>query len=240
LTEITAHGNDIRSNAEVFKGTHNGTMCNCTLTRVLLSQFSSSAEAPVANPANQAPLKLDADKLTATLRNLHVIDAWRISRTLQQRKQLLRGKKPVDALDAKLARDYLQAQTRAEERHAQHALVCSCIFDDKLPISAKRVDIAALISQHQVVVLCGETGSGKTTQLPKICLELGRGKRGLIGCTQPRRIAARSLSTRLSQELGAYGQQSTAFKIRFNDRTDANTLVKIACCCQKFIPIRSC
>ncbi len=192
-----------------------------------MSQFSSSVEAPVASSVNQAPVKLDADKLTGTLHNLLVTDARRISRTLQQRKQLLRSKKPVDALDAKLARDYLQAQTRAEERNARHALVASCTFDDALPISAKRADIAALIAQHQVVVLCGETGSGKTTQLPKICLELGRGKRGLIGCTQPRRIAARSLSTRLSQELGSYGQQSTAFKIRFNDRTDANTLVKI-------------
>ncbi len=171
--------------------------------------------------------KLDAAKLTATLHNLLVADARRINRALQQRKQLLRSKKPVDAIDIKLARDYAQAQTRAHERHARHALVATCTFDDALPISAKRADIAALIAQHQVVVLCGETGSGKTTQLPKICLELGRGKRGLIGCTQPRRIAARSLSTRLSQELGVYGQQSTAFKIRFNDRTDANTLVKI-------------
>ena len=127
---------------------------------------------------------------------LSVQDARRLHRTLQQRKQLLRSKKPTDALEVKLTRDYATAQSRAQERLERHARVATCTFDDNLPISAKRADIAALIARNQVVVLCGETGSGKTTQLPKICLELGRGKRGLIGCTQPRRIAARAVATR--------------------------------------------
>ena len=74
-------------------------------------------------------------------------------------------------------------------------------YDDALPINARRIEIAKAINDHQVIVVCGETGSGKTTQLPKICLELGRGCAGLIGHTQPRRIAARATASRIAQEL---------------------------------------
>src|SRR5665647_2642260 len=74
-------------------------------------------------------------------------------------------------------------------------------FPPELPVSTRKDEIAAAITRHQVVIVCGETGSGKTTQLPKICLELGRGVAGLIGHTQPRRIAARSVASRIAQEL---------------------------------------
>ena len=90
-------------------------------------------------------------------------------------------------------------------------------FPPDLPVNQRKDEIAAAIRDNQVVIVCGETGSGKTTQLPKICLELGRGVSGLIGHTQPRRIAARATATRIAQELkselGAVG-----FKIRFTDR----------------------
>jgi ATP-dependent helicase HrpA len=100
-------------------------------------------------------------------------------------------------------------------------------FDDALPISARRAEIAAMIAAHQVCVVCGETGSGKTTQLPKICLELGRGAAGMIGHTQPRRIAARSVAARIAEELrvplgGAVGAQ-----VRFNDQTSEATAIKL-------------
>src|SRR5690606_16759864 len=75
------------------------------------------------------------------------------------------------------------------------------VYDDQLPVSAQRAAIAAAIRDHQVVIIAGETGSGKTTQIPKICLELGRGTRGLIGHTQPRRLAARSVAARIADEL---------------------------------------
>ena len=75
-------------------------------------------------------------------------------------------------------------------------------YPEQLPISARRADIAAAIRDHQVVIVAGETGSGKTTQLPKICLELGRGVRGMIGHTQPRRLAARTVAARIAEELG--------------------------------------
>ena len=100
-------------------------------------------------------------------------------------------------------------------------------FSDDLPIAARRDEIAALIAQHQVVIVCGETGSGKTTQLPKICLALGRGTAGLIGCTQPRRIAARSLAMRLTHELAGAPSHAVGYKIRFQDHTQPDAFVKI-------------
>jgi ATP-dependent helicase HrpA len=99
-------------------------------------------------------------------------------------------------------------------------------YPDDLPITKRRNDIAAAIRDHQVVVVCGETGSGKTTQLPKICLELGRGVDGLIGHTQPRRLAARTLAARIASELGAQGT-AVGHKIRFSDRTSDDTYVKL-------------
>lgn len=100
-------------------------------------------------------------------------------------------------------------------------------FDDSLPINAQREAIAAAIRTHQVIVLCGETGSGKTTQLPKICLSLGLGAAGLIGHTQPRRIAARSVATRIAVELGATVGGQVGYKVRFSDRVGPDAVVKL-------------
>jgi len=96
-----------------------------------------------------------------------------------------------------------------------------------LPVVDRRVDIAAAISQHQVVIVAGETGSGKTTQLPKICLELGRGVNGVIGHTQPRRIAARAVAERIAEELHTPLGEAIGYKVRFTDRANDNTLVKV-------------
>ncbi len=100
-------------------------------------------------------------------------------------------------------------------------------FQADLPVNEKRAEIAELIRQHQVVIVCGETGSGKTTQLPKICLELGRGAAGLIGHTQPRRLAARSVASRLAQELQTQVGAGVGVKIRFQDRTSPESWVKL-------------
>jgi ATP-dependent helicase HrpA len=100
-------------------------------------------------------------------------------------------------------------------------------YDEALPVNARREEIARAIAQHQVVVVCGETGSGKTTQLPKICLELGRGCQGLIGHTQPRRIAARATATRIAQELKSELGRYVGFKIRFTDRASPDTYIKL-------------
>jgi len=100
-------------------------------------------------------------------------------------------------------------------------------FPPELPVSEKRDEIARAIMQNQAVVICGETGSGKTTQLPKICLELGRGIAGMIGHTQPRRIAARSVCARIAQELHTRVGQHVAYKIRFSDNVSDNTNIKL-------------
>jgi ATP-dependent helicase HrpA len=100
-------------------------------------------------------------------------------------------------------------------------------YDDELPVSARRAEIAEAIEKNQVVIVCGETGSGKTTQLPKICLELGRGAGGLIGHTQPRRIAARATATRIAQELKSEPGRAVGFKIRFTDRTSPDSYIKL-------------
>ena len=100
-------------------------------------------------------------------------------------------------------------------------------FPEDLPIAQHRDRIAQLIAAHPVTIVCGETGSGKTTQLPKICLAIGRGAKGIIGCTQPRRIAARSLANRLAQELPAFPRGFVGHKIRFQDATKRDTIVKV-------------
>ena len=94
-------------------------------------------------------------------------------------------------------------------------------------MSGRREEIAAALAAHQVIIVCGETGSGKTTQLPKICLQLGRGQRGLIGHTQPRRIAATSTAKRIAQELGSPPGMHVGFKVRFNDTLSSGAWVKL-------------
>lgn len=100
-------------------------------------------------------------------------------------------------------------------------------YPEDLPVAARRGDIAAAIRDHQVVIVAGETGSGKTTQLPKICLELGRGIEGLIGHTQPRRIAARSVAERIAEELNTELGTAVGYQVRFTDHSSASTLVKV-------------
>jgi ATP-dependent helicase HrpA len=100
-------------------------------------------------------------------------------------------------------------------------------YPEELPVSARRNDIASAIRDHQVIIVCGETGSGKTTQLPKICLELGRGRKGMIGHTQPRRLAATSVAKRIAQELNTEIGDWVGYQIRFNERSSGNTAVKL-------------
>jgi ATP-dependent helicase HrpA len=100
-------------------------------------------------------------------------------------------------------------------------------FPPELPICAHREELAAALRAHQVVIVCGETGSGKTTQLPKICLDIGRGAAGLIGHTQPRRIAARATAARIAQEIGCELGDAVGYKIRFTDRAGPRTCVKL-------------
>ena len=100
-------------------------------------------------------------------------------------------------------------------------------YPEDLPVAARRQEIAAAIAAHPVVIVAGETGSGKTTQLPKICLELGRGSNGLIGHTQPRRLAARTVAARIAGELGVAVGGLVGYRVRFSDQTSGNTAIKL-------------
>ncbi|GAB2728122.1 ATP-dependent RNA helicase HrpA [Nocardia thraciensis] len=118
--------------------------------------------------------------------------------------------------------------TAAEQRvAARRAAVPHIAYPEQLPVSARREDIAKAIAENQVVVVAGETGSGKTTQIPKICLELGRGIRGTIGHTQPRRLAARTVAERIAEELGTELGDVVGYTVRFTDQASERTLVKL-------------
>ncbi|WP_028104842.1 ATP-dependent RNA helicase HrpA [Pseudoduganella violaceinigra] len=126
-------------------------------------------------------------------------------------------------------RERESAEQRAE-REAASALrnpLPPITFPEELPVSGRRAEIAEALRKHQVVIVSGETGSGKTTQLPKICLELGRGQKGLIGHTQPRRIAASSTAKRIAVELGSPLGEHVGYKVRFNDTLSKGASVKL-------------
>jgi len=126
----------------------------------------------------------------------------------------------IDRLAESIAQSIAHRRIRAEQLPRP-------FFPSELPVVAKRDLIAQAIEANQVIVLCGETGSGKTTQLPKICLELGRGVAGLIGHTQPRRIAARSVAARIAQELQTTIGHAVGYKVRFSDHVSPNTYIKL-------------
>ncbi|GAB2534064.1 ATP-dependent RNA helicase HrpA [Rhodanobacter koreensis] len=125
----------------------------------------------------------------------------------------------LDALAADIERS-------AAKRAARKASKPAIRLDESLPITARADDIVELIRRHQVVVIAGETGSGKTTQLPKLCLAAGRGEAGMIGCTQPRRLAARSVARRVAEELAAPLGEQVGFQVRFNDQVSERSLIK--------------
>ncbi|MDP3875900.1 MAG: ATP-dependent RNA helicase HrpA [Methylobacter sp.] len=152
-----------------------------------------------------------------------------LAQSLNQDRPLLkrqldrcRSKKIPEELNALAAR--IERSVAARNKRLANFPVLT--FPD-LPVTGKKDDIAQLIQDNQVVILCGETGSGKTTQLPKICLSIGRGAAGFIGHTQPRRIAARTVADRIAEELGEPMGKSVGYKIRFNDKTHADSLIKL-------------
>ena len=118
-----------------------------------------------------------------------------------------------------------QARLRVESRKS--AVQNPIVFPESLPVSQRKAEIEKLLSEHQVIVVAGETGSGKTTQLPKMCLELGFGNLGTIGHTQPRRIAARSVAARIAEELKTELGDLVGYKVRFNDQISDNTQIKL-------------
>ena len=184
---------------------------------------SGATSPPAPSIPRNVPTHLNVDHLL-------LADRGRIVALDKKRREFQRANKSpgqIAQIETQLADLQTAALLRLQARQGRHALIAHPAFDDALPIAEKRAEIAKLIQDHQVVIVCGETGSGKTTQLPKICLELGRGVHGMIGCTQPRRIAARTLASRLAHELKQTGQHTVGYKIRFNDKTTEDTFVKV-------------
>ena len=138
-------------------------------------------------------------------------------------RRRLKNAKSSEALSA-IGADVVKAEAAVAKRDA---LIPEIAYPENLPVSARREDIMELVRDNQVVVIAGETGSGKTTQIPKMLLELGRGRRGLIGHTQPRRLAARTVAERIADELGQNIGESVGYAIRFDDRVSESTAVKL-------------
>lgn len=151
-------------------------------------------------------------------------DQYKLVRRLNEIEKLARAEKPyaesLEKWQAQLARSQATVQRRK-------TLVPEQIEFPNLPVCEKREEIAQIIANNQVVVLAGETGSGKTTQIPKICLTIGRGVKGLIGHTQPRRIAANTVANRIAEELKTTLGEKVGYQVRFSDQSNENTLIKV-------------
>ncbi|WP_237791819.1 ATP-dependent RNA helicase HrpA [Corynebacterium accolens] len=162
---------------------------------------------------SQAPSR---DELFAALDNVTIAEA----RSFRRRLSKARAPKALREIGQDI-------QAAADRLALVDAAVSPLAYPDSLPVSGRKDDIAAAIEENQVVIIAGETGSGKTTQIPKICLDIGRGRRGLIGHTQPRRIAARTVAERIASELDQDIGESVGYAIRFDDQVSDTTAVKL-------------
>ncbi|MFF0200907.1 ATP-dependent RNA helicase HrpA [Streptomyces sp. NPDC005017] len=162
--------------------------------------------------------------LASRLTELSLRDAHRLGRRLEGARKI---RKP-EARTAVLAEIETEVATAEERMARRRARLPGVTYPEQLPVSQKKDEIAAAIRDHQVVIVAGETGSGKTTQIPKICMELGRGVRGMIGHTQPRRIAARTVAERVAEELRTPLGEAVGWKVRFTDQVNPDaTFVKL-------------
>ncbi|MEU6071791.1 ATP-dependent RNA helicase HrpA [Streptomyces sp. NPDC047082] len=162
--------------------------------------------------------------LAPRLTELSLRDAHRLGRRLEGARKIRKPEARAAVL-AEIETEVAKAEVRMGERRAR---VPAVGYPEQLPVSQKKDVIAAAIRDHQVVIVAGETGSGKTTQIPKICLELGRGVRGMIGHTQPRRIAARTVAERVAEELDTPLGESVGWKVRFTDQVNPDaTFIKL-------------
>ena len=165
------------------------------------------------------------DELESEILQAMFADRHRLRSALRGIQAAARDGKPLDRQRmARLEKELQQSVGRCQARRKSFPKLT---FDPDLPISARREDIAAAIRDHQVVIVCGETGSGKSTQLPKICLNMGRGVAGLIGHTQPRRIAARSVAARIAEEIGSPLGRDVGYKVRFSESLGPQSYIKL-------------
>ncbi|AIA04488.1 ATP-dependent RNA helicase HrpA [Streptomyces noursei] len=178
---------------------------------------SQPASAPSDGAASTLP------SLLKRLPELMLRDQQRLGRRLDGARRIRKPEARAAVL-TEIAAGLDEAELRVAQRREAMPAVS---YPPELPVSQKKDEILAAIRDHQVVIVAGETGSGKTTQIPKICLELGRGVRGLIGHTQPRRIAARTVAERVAEELKTPLGEAVGWKVRFTDQVGGDTLVKL-------------
>ncbi|MFE5855949.1 ATP-dependent RNA helicase HrpA [Streptomyces sp. NPDC056500] len=161
--------------------------------------------------------------LQTQLAGVSLRDAHRLGRRLEGARRIRKPEARQAVLD-EIAAETEQCAARLSRRAAR---VPQVSYPEQLPVSQKKDTILEAIRDHQVVIVAGETGSGKTTQIPKICLELGRGVRGMIGHTQPRRLAARTVAERVADELDTPLGEAVGWKVRFTDQVGGDTFVKL-------------
>ena len=181
-------------------------------------------------PMNESkPLPLIPANFDAALQTCMLADRFPLRRKIQEVRVLQKaGDEKSLAKAQRLMNEVAQKLHVSQKKYQQRlAALPKPEYPLELPVSGKKDEISAAIMKNQVVIVCGETGSGKTTQLPKICLELGRGVSGLIGHTQPRRIAARSVASRIAQELNSPLGEVVGYKVRFNDKLSESSYVKL-------------
>lgn len=162
--------------------------------------------------------------LFSKLKDIMLVDQRRLSARIHGIGKI-KSQEAQQAVAAEIQMQIEQAQLRVENRKS--AVKNPIVFPESLPVSQRKAEIQKLLSEHQVIVVAGETGSGKTTQLPKMCLELGFGNLGMIGHTQPRRIAARSVAARIAEELETELGDLVGYKVRFNDQISDDTQIKL-------------
>lgn len=162
--------------------------------------------------------------LFSQLNDIMLVDQRRLSARIHGIGKI-KSQEAQQAVVTEIQLQIEQAQLRVENRKS--AVKNPIVFPESLPVSQRKAEIQKLLSEHQVIVVAGETGSGKTTQLPKMCLELGFGNLGMIGHTQPRRIAARSVAARIADELETELGGLVGYKVRFNDQISDDTQIKL-------------
>ena len=172
---------------------------------------------------------LTSATLESALQTCMIADRFVLRRKLREALESQKLTDDKSAIKAQRLLNEISQKIRTSQQKftARYTHLPKPEYPPELPVSGKKDEIAAAITNHQVVIICGETGSGKTTQIPKICLELGRGVSGLIGHTQPRRIAARSVATRIAQELQSPLGEVVGYKVRFNDKLTESTYIKL-------------
>ncbi|WP_408669351.1 ATP-dependent RNA helicase HrpA [Photobacterium angustum] len=171
----------------------------------------------------QADVLNNEKTLKSAIKDCMMRDRFRLHKRVQGASRI-KNEKSKHAVFDEIALEIAKSMQTVERRRTQRPKI---IYPAQLPVSQKKDDIAEAILNNQVVIVAGETGSGKTTQLPKICLEIGRGTHGMIGHTQPRRLAARSVASRIAEEMECEMGSHVGYKVRFNDQVSEHSHVKL-------------